>query len=1338
MNAFLRVIAFRRAHRARARVAIIMMAAMGATLLSMALSHAANPATIVAARTGDTGDGSIDSLSVTFSAPMDTTSTPSISTGVGHPGFRVEGYGISGMTWSNPTSLSVTLVQGATPDTGATPTVTYEHGGGGALAQVFTDDAEVPTWSNPATDAAGPVLVSAGSKDLGAGNLFNVVGDSLRLRFSEPAKLAGASAMVRWENLERAIKFNPIAPQNGCADGDATPSHFNFPQPNSGADPIESPVDATVAEQTFRITQMLNNQGTTNKFPAVPIGCKLGIDTTYVGLLTDVAGNVAASQDAPIAGAQRVWVNPADIDLTAARTFDGRGTTANGQIDAVELVFDQNVDDSTIAAQLLNIHVSLGSIDAIVDDATVDTGLIADDPSFYVRFTLPAGVHWDTGIKPAVSYDKPGSCTATSGVGLKGNVPTPGYQACMSAFAVDTTDGAAPVILASRTLDSNGNGLLDHVRMIYSEDLAAGGIAGWKIDAKDATSFEIDGSNARIATVGYPEATLGDTGTLPNIRYARQGSTGTLDAAANELAVINRATQTDGAAPRISVATVLDTNADGTVDHVTLKYSEALVDPAAAGAGDFSIAGVTPSGFVAGTANDDTLTLAVPAIAGTDAKTVAYVAGSPFADAVGNGVTAQTVDAAQVSDAAIPQGTVIIAPGAPMSAGAKTVTASFTEPMSAAPADAPTVTVGTKPVVAVADADHTGGWRNADPSKWDGTVSIAAGDCTVPTGCAVDVTVAGAKDARGNGQGTVALATEIDTVAPAAPTPTGFNATEASGESVPANMINMFTNSFTVNASVAAADAEHGTAKILLDGSVIDSSDSTIGALDTAVTPVTTFADRATLQAAVAEGTHSLGVRLCDDANNCTDSTTPLAGIAADYTPVSVAMTTPTGGNTVRGGTNLAITWDGDNAGAGFDHAELDYSVNNGASYTGVINHTRPLDGSFTWSVPAIDAANALIRVATVDTNGNKGYDATPQSFSIDTHAPVVKITAPSVAKPFVAGAFTVRWSATDASIARASNPISIQYSTDNGVHWSEINGGTYSHANDGAETWNVPGGGSFTTKVRVIARDAVARTTTLASARLARGVAGYVADKYGPLYAFGAASTSINRTALGSGESVRGIALRRSHTAGYVLGSKGLVHPFAVGSTAMPATPSAHNLGKDLARGIVLRTDTSGYVLDAYGRAWAFGGAPSAHMSTAWIGTDRARGIVMLANGRGGYVLDSYGRLYPFSVGSYAKPAAIATTPFSTARAVSLVLRSDGRSGWILDKAGHLSAFGGAPARTSAGVASTANAKSLILVTSDGGYWTDGRGTFHVWGSAFGNPTRTTLGADRARAAAM
>lgn len=1321
-------------------VLAVAFAVVGSLSMTVGFAEPNSLVRVLSASTADDGDGYIDRIVVTFNGAMDTAVTPRQSDGVGQPGFSVSGYQISGFTWTNSSTLSIALVPGTTPDTAAKPAVSYTSGGGGAQ--------KVPTLPNetslessdyaptPATDGAGPVLLSATAIDRGAAGVFAVVGERLTLDFSEPATLTGVGALGRWVNLERALQFNNLG--SGCADGDGTLGKFNFPQPSSGDDPVSPASSTYLAKWTITAKSGNTMPPSAYRFPAVPVGCSLGVVGTGSSLIADAAGNGAAGQDLPATKAHAYYVHPEDAQLLSARAVDGFGGPADGIADAVEMTFDSSVDDATILGQLPGIGVTVGGLDAVVDTQTADTGAAADDAVFLVHTAPATGAVWDGAVAPQVSYARPTSCTnqpgtGSTGTGLKAFVPTGGvYRACVASIQAAATDGVAPRYVGAKTIDRDANGLIDRLQVTFTEPIAAGSASGWSLDGRAANGFTI-GTPANVVDIDFPEGESGDTGTLPYLRYAVQGSGGTVDAAANQVPVTAAFATSDGAGPRIRTATVLDDDGDGRIDTVVLNYSETLAALPSGIAASFSAGGQTVTNAVKTAA--DTVTLTVAPIQGTDAKAVAYSAAKNVVDGSGNIAGAQSLAADAVVDSAKPVAEIVVSPTAPLGAGMSTVTATFSEDMD--PTVEPLGALGVATVTSVADAGHTNGWRNDNARVWDGTVTVASPDCTQARGCVVEVRISDARDLRGNPMTLAILATEIDTIAPVAPDLQSFSAGVPAGESVPEQTLNMFTQVFSVTAAVDAGDAEFGRAEILLDGASMSPAarSAVISASATSVTASTQFADAAALAAAVPEGTHALSLRLCDDAGNCSVSATGIT-VTADYTPVDVTLAAPAGGDVVGGGDAVDVEWSSP-GGADFSHVNLQYSTNDGGTYAGsILSGIAETAGTRTWTVPAIDVGKARVRAVSVDAAGNKAYAAST-AFAVDSSAPVVTITAPSAADPFVpaGGTYTITWGVADASVDRVAEPMKIEYSPD-GKSWSEINGGSYSKADDGSEEWSTPSGTSLRGYVRVTALDAVGRSARKVSSKLIRGVSGYVADT-ARLVAFGAASGDIQGPSIG-GDSIRGLALRKGGKAGYVVASKGGVYPFAVGDEPLPAKPAARGLGADRARGIVLRTATTGYTLDMFGRVFPFGGAPSVRTSKVWAGKDYARDIVMLPDLRGGYVLDAFGRLYPFAVGNYAMPKAISAPKMSSrVRAVAIVLRSNGRSGWVLSNYGIMYPFGGASTRANSWSYSKADAKALLMVEDGSGYWVDGRGRLHSWGYAFGDPTRTVLSTGRARDAA-
>jgi len=1320
--------------RARLFAVAAILGMFGAIMVSSASFGQAGVA-IQSARTGDLGNGLIDHIRVTFSVPMNQ-STPTVANSPDDPGFYVEGYQIAGFSWASSTTLLVNLVEGSEPDTDATPAMAYTPDSLKSALGNFDPDAQP---LEEVEDGAGPVLMSVHAKDKGLMNLFNKAGEKALFGFSEDVQLAGQLPAARWANLEKALKVNGI-----CTDGTGSVGSYNFPLP-AGQTAADDPI--AVVGNEIRVTQLIDANGSAtpaHRFLGVPIHCWFGIDDALQNnsFITDAAGNAASRQTQP--QTSQVFVEPLDAEINAsspdhAVTVDGFDSTPDGEIDAIRLIFDQNIDDSTVGPQLRNISITYQGQNATVDTSEVRYGPplqgLTDNVNDNILFIPFSGVSWDTGVLPTISYLKPETCDA-GGAGIKAILPIGGeWRTCLASFEAGETvvagqpfmwDRAAPKILASRTLDADGNGKLDGVRVTFSEAIAQGTKDGWTIDGQPATGFVPVTDQPNKADITVDEGSTGNTAATPAIAYAQNQGLITKDVAGNQPAAIT-VTPVDKAAPRIVTATVQDRNADGAVDHVLLEYSENFVEPAASTATGFTVGGVQAASFDPGDGDvvgDRLLTLKVNGLTGTDAKEVAFTTGS-IKDALNNSSGAQTVPASDVVDGAPAQGVVSISPTAPLAAGESTVSVVYSEAMDAAVA--PTVTLGGEAV--------GGEYLAEDSSVWEGTITIAEGSCGQPRGCATQALATGAVDLGGLTAADAVKATEIDTMAPQAPTITSFTQTLVAGESAPANTLNMFTKSFQITAGVFAGDAEFGRAEILA-GETVVATDPSVGSSDTSVSPQTAYETRADLQNAVPEGTTELVLRLCDDADNCSD---PVSyPITVDYTAADVALTSPAGGNVVSGGDTVSIGWDGDEAATDFSKVMVEYSATNGSTWTSTLADDQAADGSYDWTTPTADVADAKVRAVAVDANGNKGYGVLENSFSIDSTAPVVNVSAPKGSSRFLpaGGAFTIRWSVIDASVNRATAPITIEYSNNGGSTWSEINGGNYSHANDGQEIWNVPGGVGYNMRVRVTAVDATGKTGLDRTVRLVRGVAGYVAASNGELVRFGSATANAKERVTKSSW-VRGMAFYSSGRKGYTINSNGNLYPFAIGSASKPKDFKVSGVRSGWARDVVVYKDKGGYVLDKQGRLHRFGDAPKARVSKTWS-CDCAVAFVLNAKQNGGYVLNAYGKVYPFRLGSASMPKAIKMSNlFGSKIARDVVLAKNGRAGYILDARGRMHDFGGAPDVRSVGAKKGRDAQAIVQVTYTSGYWVNADGVLRPWGAAYGNPTLNKLRAFEARAAA-
>jgi hypothetical protein len=93
----------------------------------------------------------------------------------------------------------------------------------------------------------------------------------------------------------------------------------------------------------------------------------------------------------------------------------------------------------------------------------------------------------------------------------------------------------------------------------------------------------------------------------------------------------------------------------------------------------------------------------------------------------------------------------------------------------------------------------------------------------------------------------------------------------------------------------------------------------------------------------------------------------------------SITVLTPNGGENWNGGTIHNITWS--SAGT-FANVNIDYSINNGSSWSSVAANTAN-DGAYAWTVPATISPNCLVRIR--DAVDSDPSDSSNRIFSISS-----------------------------------------------------------------------------------------------------------------------------------------------------------------------------------------------------------------------------------------------------------------------------------------------------------------------------------------------------------------
>ncbi len=136
-------------------------------------------------------------------------------------------------------------------------------------------------------------------------------------------------------------------------------------------------------------------------------------------------------------------------------------------------------------------------------------------------------------------------------------------------------------------------------------------------------------------------------------------------------------------------------------------------------------------------------------------------------------------------------------------------------------------------------------------------------------------------------------------------------------------------------------------------------------------------------------GEHTLYVRAQDTANNWGDyETCTFEVLGGSSNPPSITITAPNGGESWEQGTTQTITWTTTTGDGTITGVDLEYSTDNGGSWTTIVTGTND-DGSHDWSVPFEPSDQCLVRGTVHDDQPASGTDTSDATFTIDynTHA---------------------------------------------------------------------------------------------------------------------------------------------------------------------------------------------------------------------------------------------------------------------------------------------------------------------------------------------------------------
>ncbi len=155
------------------------------------------------------------------------------------------------------------------------------------------------------------------------------------------------------------------------------------------------------------------------------------------------------------------------------------------------------------------------------------------------------------------------------------------------------------------------------------------------------------------------------------------------------------------------------------------------------------------------------------------------------------------------------------------------------------------------------------------------------------------------------------------------------------------------------------------------------------------------------------------------------------------------------------GGSGFNITWNID------DQSPctliIEYSINGGATWTSINggSYSNVNDAIELWTLPVVDSARCLVRINVTDSVGLTATNQSNDLLIIYATYPRLTIQSPSFGTVIRAGSSNpILWQSANGV---GTKTVTLQYSLDNGQSWLEINGGTYSHEDDGSESWAAP-----------------------------------------------------------------------------------------------------------------------------------------------------------------------------------------------------------------------------------------------------------------------------------------
>ncbi|MBN1384350.1 MAG: Ig-like domain-containing protein [Elusimicrobia bacterium] len=428
-------------------------------------------------------DGQIDAYHITFSTfPDDSTLT---AAGFDVAGYTGESFVIAGLP-NHPDDeddmdIYISFNESGSSDTDQIPELTYDRATGGLQTLSGHPLLNVETGYVIEKDSAAPVMVSAQASDASAGGAGIQSGDTVVIQFSEA--VSGPPAIDK-DNIdsvfETTVTWKDVNGDIGSASWSALNSLLTITLSVGGGVPT--------IQETYSIV--------TDTFTIMDSGGNVSSHTIVI------SGSFGADYTAPVIQSRETC----DLD-------------SDGYIDAIRIVFNENIEDATVVATDFDVAGVTG--EAFSPNTNGDTN---DDSDIYITFT--DGI-LGTDATPNVSYTQ-GSLEdlSTNNNKLESSSFTPSSDkappAIISATAGDGTilvpgidgDDTVVIVFSEKTIGPSISAeTIDSILSLSSAHTwkdGTGNISGAVWNSPDYNVLTVSLSTAS----GIPSVAVGDTITI--------------------------------------------------------------------------------------------------------------------------------------------------------------------------------------------------------------------------------------------------------------------------------------------------------------------------------------------------------------------------------------------------------------------------------------------------------------------------------------------------------------------------------------------------------------------------------------------------------------------------------------------------------------------------------------------------------------------------------------------------------------------------------------------------------------------------------------------------------